>query len=66
MLALNHPNIAMIYNALDERDKVFEWLERAYKDRDQKMVFLKVEPKWNNLRGDPRFQELMRRVGFLS
>jgi hypothetical protein len=28
------------------------------------MVFLKVEPKWNNLRDDPRFQNLMRRVGF--
>jgi hypothetical protein len=28
------------------------------------MVFLKVEPKWNNLRDDPRFQDVLRRVGF--
>jgi hypothetical protein len=28
------------------------------------MVFLKVEPKWNNLRADLRFQDLLRRVGF--
>jgi len=39
-------------------------LERGYKERDPKMVFLKVEPKWNNLRDDPRFQDLLCRVGF--
>jgi serine/threonine-protein kinase len=56
-------NIALIYNALGERDETFAWLERGYKERDPKMVFLKVEPKWNNLRDDPRFQDLLRRVG---
>ena len=59
-------NIAMIYNALGERDQTFTWLERGYEQRDQKMVFLKVEPKWNNLRNDSRFQDLMQRVGFKS
>jgi serine/threonine protein kinase/tetratricopeptide (TPR) repeat protein len=57
-------NIAMIYNGLGERDETLDWLERAYQQRDQKLVFLKVEPKWNNLRGDPRFQDLLHRVGF--
>jgi hypothetical protein len=57
-------NIALIYNGLGERDETFAWLEQAYKKRDQRIVFLKVEPKWNNLRDDPRFQDLMRRVGF--
>ena len=57
-------NIALIYNGLGDPDKTFAWLERAYEQRDQKIVFLKVEPKWNNLREDPRFQDLMRRVGF--
>jgi Flp pilus assembly protein TadD len=56
-------NIALIYNGLGERDKTLAWLERGYEQRDQKMVFLKVEPKWNNLRADPRFQSLVRRVG---
>ncbi len=57
-------HIALIYNGLDERDKTLAWLERGYEQRDPKMVFLKVEPKWNNLRSDPRFQDLLRRVGF--
>ncbi len=57
-------NIALIYNGLDERDKTLTWLERGYKERDPKLVFLRVEPKWNNLRTDPRFQDLLRRVGF--
>lgn len=57
-------HLALIYNGLGETDKTFEWLEKAYQQRDPKMVFLKVEPKWNNLRGDPRFIELMARMKF--
>ena len=56
-------NIALVYHGLGERGETLAWLERAYSQRDQKMVFLKVEPKWNDLRGDQRFQDLQRRVG---
>jgi Tfp pilus assembly protein PilF len=56
-------NIAMIYNGLDKRDETLAWLERGFAQRDVRMTFLKVEPKWNNLRSDPRFQDLLRRVG---
>ncbi len=57
-------HLALIYNGLGETDKAFEWLEKAYQQRDPKMAFLKVEPKWNNLRGEPRFIDLMRRMNF--
>ena len=57
-------HIALVYNGLDDRDDALAWLERGFEQREPKMTFLKVEPKWNNLRGDPRFQDLMRRVGF--
>jgi TolB-like protein/Flp pilus assembly protein TadD len=57
-------NIALIYNGLGELDETFAWLERAFQQREPRMVLLKVEPRWNNLRGDPRFQDLTRRVGF--
>jgi tetratricopeptide (TPR) repeat protein len=56
-------SIALIYNGLDERDETLAWLERGIEKREPRVAFLKVEPKWNNLRDDPRFQELMRRVG---
>ena len=55
--------VAMIYDGLDQRDEAIAWLERAYEQRDLRMVFLKVERKWDNLRDDPRFQDLSRRVG---
>jgi hypothetical protein len=57
-------NIAMIYHGLGERDETLAWLERGIEHRDPRMTSLKVEPKWNNLRADPRFQDLLRRVGF--
>src|SRR5438876_6807116 len=53
-------NIALIYNGLGEREETLAWLERGFEQRDVKMVFLKVEPKWNNLRSDPHFQNLLR------
>lgn len=56
-------NIAMIYNGLGESDNALEWLERGFAERDARMAFLKVEPKWNNLRDDSHFQDLLRRVG---
>ncbi len=56
-------SIALVYNGLGEHDEALSRLERAYAQRDQGTVFLKVEPKWNNLRSDPRFQDLQRRVG---
>src|SRR5260370_1074585 len=42
--------IALIYNGLDERDETLAWLERGFQERDVRLVFLKVEPMWNNLR----------------
>jgi DNA-binding winged helix-turn-helix (wHTH) protein/tetratricopeptide (TPR) repeat protein len=55
--------VALVYNGLGERDEALTWLERGYEQRDPKMVFLLVEPKWNNLRDDQRFQDLLGRVG---
>jgi TolB-like protein/tetratricopeptide (TPR) repeat protein len=56
-------HIAFVYNGLGETDKALAWLEKGYEQRDPKMAFLKVDPKWNNFRGDARFQDIMRRIG---
>ncbi len=40
-----------------------EWLERAYEDHSQWLMWIKVWPQFDSLRGEPRFQELLRRMG---
>ena len=56
----------LIYTGLGERDQALEWLERAYEERSEWLVWLKVDPKLDTLRMDPRFTSLVRRVGFPS
>jgi len=55
--------IALIYTGLGEKDSAFAWLESAYKERSDLLIYLKVEPRLDNLRSDPRFADLVRRVG---
>ena len=55
--------IGMIYVALGEPDEAFHWLERAYAEHDGEVFNLKVEPRFHNIRGDRRYQDLLDRVG---
>jgi tetratricopeptide (TPR) repeat protein len=55
--------IASIHAALGETDGAFEWLERGFATRDRAMVWMCVNPRFENLHVDPRFQDLARRVG---
>lgn len=56
-------DIAAAYAGLGEKDRAFQWLEKAYADRDDGVPFFKVDPSWDLLRSDPRFADLLRRVG---
>jgi TolB-like protein/Tfp pilus assembly protein PilF len=56
-------SIAIIYAGLNDKDKAFEWLNKAYDERSHFIALLKVETVLDNLRPDPRFAELMRKVG---
>jgi TolB-like protein/Tfp pilus assembly protein PilF len=56
-------NIALIAAGLGHDQLCFEWLDRAYQSRDVHMVFLPVDPKWDAIRDDQRFLELLRRCG---
>jgi serine/threonine protein kinase/Tfp pilus assembly protein PilF len=55
--------IAGIYNRFGEKDKAFEWLEKAYQERSTRLPYLMIVPIFQNLHGDPRFQDLIRRIG---
>jgi predicted nucleic acid-binding protein len=55
--------IAEVYRGLGEIDRTFEWLEKAYEHHSDWLVWLGVEPALDGLRRDPRFTDLMRRVG---
>ncbi|MBI3476052.1 MAG: winged helix-turn-helix domain-containing protein [Acidobacteria bacterium] len=55
--------IAEAYAALGKRDEAFKWLERAYRERTFWMVYLNVDPRLDSLRSDPRFHDLVSRVG---
>ncbi len=56
--------MAQVYIGLGEKDLAFEWLERAYEERSERMTWLKVDPWLDSIRSDPRFTDLLRRVGF--
>jgi DNA-binding winged helix-turn-helix (wHTH) protein/tetratricopeptide (TPR) repeat protein len=56
--------MARLSAVLGEKDEAFEFLNKAIEQRDWQMIMLNVEPTLDSLRGDPRFDELVRRVGF--
>ncbi len=56
-------NYAIVYTGLGNKDKAFEWLERAYREGAGALTGLKADPRWDSLRGDPRFADLLKRIG---
>ncbi|MBA2525418.1 MAG: protein kinase [Pyrinomonadaceae bacterium] len=55
--------IAIIYVALGDKDQAFAWLEKGNEVRDHNVVRLKTDPRYEPLRSDPRFNDLVRRIG---
>jgi adenylate cyclase len=55
--------VAATLAQLGEKDEAFAWLEKAYQERDYRLTQLKVAPELDNLRSDPRFTDLLRRLG---
>ena len=54
---------ALVYAGLGEKDQAFAWLEKAYEERSSSLYVLKVDPIWDPLHSDPRFADLLRRIG---
>src|SRR5262249_17261550 len=53
-------NIALAYNAVGEREKAIDYLKKGFDQKDARMVFLTVEPQWNNLRSVQGFVDLVK------
>ena len=59
------PTAAVVnaYLGLGDNEQTFSWLERAYNEHSPILLYIKVHPFFDPLRGDPRFADLVRRVG---
>ena len=56
-------DIAVIYNALGETDKAFEYIEKAYQSKFSHLLFLKIDPRMKSLHSDSRFESILQRLG---
>ncbi len=56
-------HFALIYGGLGDADRAFTWLNRAVEVHDTALEYMKVDPSFDMLRGDPRFAELIKKVG---
>ncbi len=55
---------AQAFVGLGEKNRALGWMERAYEEHDQGMVYIKAYPGWDTLHSEPRFQALVRRMNF--
>jgi TolB-like protein/Tfp pilus assembly protein PilF len=55
--------VANVYIGLGNKDQAFVWLEKAYRERSNYLAYIKVFPLVDSLRSDPRFDDLLRRIG---
>ena len=55
-------DIALICAGLRDKAQALEWLEQAYEDHSQQLLWVKVDPRFDSLRGEPRFLDLLRRI----
>ncbi len=56
-------SFAMVYAGIGDNDQAFNWLNKAYEERINRLAYIRHDRIWNSLRGDPRFDDLARRIG---
>ena len=60
---VDYYQLATIYGGLGAKDEAFRLLEKGYQQRSAGMLYLLIDPFWDNVRSDPRYTDLLRRVG---
>ena len=58
--------VALVHTGLGDKEKAFESLEKAFEERSTLLTYLKMDPRFDPLRGDPRFQAMLRRLNFVE
>lgn len=58
--------IANVYLGLGDKDRTLAWLDKAYQDRSGWLVFLEIEPRFDNVRSEPRFTALLHSIGLAN
>jgi TolB-like protein/DNA-binding winged helix-turn-helix (wHTH) protein len=58
--------VALVHAGLGEKSEAFRWLDKAYDERSHWLVWLSLDPRWNDIRQDPRFDQLRKRVGLIN
>jgi len=59
----DYRSVALVYTALGEVDLAFEWLDKSYELHEESLCSLKIDPKMDPLRSDPRFNRLLKKMG---
>jgi tetratricopeptide (TPR) repeat protein len=59
-------SFALIYMGLDDKDQAFEWLNKTFEENPYRIAFIKVNPRFDSLRSDPRFDALLRRMKLVT
>jgi len=56
--------VALVYAALGDKEQAFAWLDKAFAERSHWLMWLRLDPRWKTLRGDPRFAALVERLKY--
>jgi len=62
----DYRGVALVYAALGETDEAFEWLEKSYQKHEESLCSIGIDPKFDSIRDDPRFNEILKKVGLSS
>ena len=58
-------DFAIVYLGLNDTERIFHWLEKSFEEKAPFMCYLKVDPRFNKIRSDKKFNEMLKKVGFL-
>jgi len=56
--------VALVYDGLGEKDQALSWLDKALDDRSHWLVWIRLDPRWDAIRDEPRFKRIVSRVAF--